>query len=125
MRILFLDDMAVRRKLVQQWFPGDHKIVLAKNAYECVGLYLFGQSSIDPFEVVSLDRDLGELRSGEDVVDQILRLHDALHELVRPEFRIHSWNIPAAEHMRGRLAWAGFAVSCNPFAPPDYKREKP
>jgi hypothetical protein len=123
MKILFLDDMAVRRRLVQQWFPGNHEIILAKNAYDCVGLYLFGQSSEAPFDLVSLDRDLGERRSGEDVVDQVIRLHGAFPELVRPEFRIHSWNIPAAERMYNRLEWAGFTVSREPFSPRDYHRD--
>lgn len=123
MRILFLDDMPARHRVASQWFVADAEIVRAHNAYDCIGLYLFGQSSANPFDLVSLDRDLGQPRSGEDVVDQILRLHDAFPEMARPRFAIHSWNIPAAERMYNRLQWAGFDVVREPFSPPAYERE--
>lgn len=123
MKILFLDDMNTRHRCAQQWFPAESEITHAHDAYECVGLYLFGQGSESPFDLVSLDRDLGERRSGEDVVDQILRLHEAFPELQRPKFAVHSWNLPAAERMANRLQWAGFEVSRKPFSPPAYLRD--
>jgi hypothetical protein len=124
-KVLFLDDMPARHRVASQWFPAGTDIVRAHDAYECIGLYLFGQSSKAPFDVVSLDRDLGERRTGEDVVDQILRLHAALPELARPRFAVHSWNLPAAERMFNRLQWAGFEVTREPFSPPAYMRERP
>lgn len=120
MRILFLDDCKNRHRVATQWFTGDVEIVRAHDAYEAIGLYLFGQSGDKPFDLVSLDRDLGERRTGEDVVDQILRLHLAFPEMARPRFAVHSWNIVAAERMENRLSWAGFQVSREPFSPKAY-----
>jgi hypothetical protein len=74
---------------------------------------------------VSLDRDLGGQWTGEDVVDQIVRLHDATTTtdlgLARPAFAIHSWNIPGAERMANRLQLAGFSVTRRPFSPSGYE----
>lgn len=123
MRILFLDDMPARHRVATQWFPANSDIVRAHDAYECIGFYLFGQSSEEPFDLVSLDRDLGGRRSGEDVVDQILRLHVALPDLNRPLFAVHSWNIPAAQRMEVRLRGAGFEVERKEFSPPAYLRD--
>jgi hypothetical protein len=124
-KVLFLDDMEGRHKHAQEWFGPDVSIVPARTAPEFLGLYLLAQSSRQPFVLVSLDRDLGGQWTGEDVVDQILRLH-SLHlavamELFRPEFAIHSWNIPGAERMANRLRWAGFDVARKPFSPPGYE----
>lgn len=124
MKILFLDDMPARHRVATQWFPKDAEIVRAHDAYECIGKYLYGQSSPEPFDLVSLDRDLGERRSGEDVVDQILRLHTVLPDLARPKFAVHSWNLPAADRMYNRLVWAGFEVTQAPFSPPAYLRDR-
>lgn len=123
MKILFLDDTKARHRVATQWFPLGSTLVRAYDAYGCIGLYLFGQSSEAPFDLVSLDRDLGERRTGEDVVDQILRLHAAFQELARPKFAIHSWNLPAADRMFNRLQWGGFEVTKAPFSPPAYIRE--
>lgn len=122
MKILFLDDMPARHRVATQWFPNAAELVRAYTAYDCVGLYLFGQGSEAPFDLVSLDRDLGQRRTGEDVVDQIIRLHGAFPELARPGFAIHSWNTPAAARMQLRLAGAGFDCSRQPFLPPAYAR---
>lgn len=124
MRVLFLDDMEERHEHAQEWFGPGATIVPAHTAPECIGLYLLSQSSRAPFALVSLDRDLGGQWTGEDVVDQILRLHEALpgSEFVRPVFAIHSWNIPAAERMANLLTWAGFSVQRLPFSPAGYER---
>ena len=124
MKILFLDDMAERHAHSREWFGSGCEIVPAYTAPEALGLYLLAQSSRQPFALVSLDRDLGAQWTGEDVVDQILRLHEAFpgSDFVRPPFAIHSWNIPAAERMHNRLQWAGFSVARLPFSPPGYER---
>jgi hypothetical protein len=124
MRILFLDDLEERHKHAQEWFGPAATVVPAHTAPEALGLYLLAQSSRQPFALVSLDRDLGEQWTGEDVVDQILRLHEAFPgpEFVRPPFAIHSWNIPAAERMANRLQWAGFSVQRIQFSPAGYER---
>lgn len=122
MKILFLDDMEERHKHAREWFGAGDEIISVRSAPECVGLYLLAQSSLHPFDLVSLDRDLGGMWTGEDVVDQILRLHRWAPETVCPRFAIHSWNIPAAERMANRLQWAGFSVTRLPFSPPGYER---
>lgn len=121
MRILFLDDMEQRHEHAREWFGSGHEIVSARSAPECLGLYLLAQSSFRPFDIVSLDRDLGGQWTGEDVVEQILLLH-ALNGLARPRFAIHSWNIPAAERMATRIQWSGFSVERRPFSPSGYQK---
>lgn len=122
MKILFLDDMKVRHRYATQWFPPYAEIVRAHDAYACVGLYLFGQSSEAPFDLVSLDRDLGGRRTGEDALSMILRLHAALPELAKPKFAVHSWNLVAADRMYVKLQRAGFQVTQAPFSPKTYMR---
>lgn len=126
MRVLFLDDIEERHRHALEWFDAGAAIVPARTAQECIGLYLLVQSSRDPFSLVSLDRDLGGQWTGEDVVDQILRLHGSTTAtdlgLARPAFAIHSWNIPGAERMANRLQWAGFDVMRRPFSPAGYER---
>lgn len=123
MKVLFLDDMEERHKHAQEWFGPGASIVQAHTAPECIGLYLLAQSSREPFALVSLDRDLGGQWTGEDVVDQIVRLHEdgAGLWLARPALAIHSWNIPGAERMHNRLTWAGFSVTRKPFSPAGYE----
>ena len=120
MRILFLDDMTSRRRVAQQWFGGEHEIIHAKNAAEAIGLYFLHQRSVRPFDLVSLDHDLGERWNGVDVVDAILALHADQLVTVIPAFAVHSWNIPAAVRMKNLLELAGFTATQEPFSPPAY-----
>lgn len=119
MRVLFLDDMQERHAHAHHWFPDGAVIVPAHNAAECIGLYFLHQNGYDPFDLVSLDHDLGERWDGRSVVSALLVLHDRL-ELPKPLFAIHSWNIPCAEQMWWKLQQAGFEVVREPFAPEAY-----
>jgi CheY-like chemotaxis protein len=122
MKILFLDDMASRRRVAQQWFKGNHEIIYAKNAAEAIGLYCLHQASYEPFDLVSLDHDLGERWNGMDVVEAIIRMHERgyLGYVDSTHFAIHSWNIPAADRMKNKLEIADFKVTQEPFSPPAY-----
>jgi CheY-like chemotaxis protein len=125
MKILFLDDSKERHDLTYEWFAprcdpkAGSQIVRAYSAAEAIGLYLLHQNSYEPFDLVSLDHDLGDQFDGMDVVDNILTLHDQL-DLPTPRFEVHSWNLPAAERMSFKLGQAGFQVTQKPFSPEAY-----
>jgi CheY-like chemotaxis protein len=121
MRILFLDDSKMRHDYASEWFPKEAVLVRAYSAPEAVGLYLLMQNSYTPFDLVSLDHDLGCQYDfdGRNVVDSILLLHDKL-TLPKPKFAIHSWNIPCAEQMWWKLKLADFEVTRDPFQPKTY-----
>lgn len=122
MKILFLDDMASRRRVAQQWFKGDNEIIMAKTAAEAIGLYILHQESFEPFDIISLDHDLGEKWTGMNVVEAILTLdsHGYLIMNAYTRFEIHSWNIPAADRMKNKLYAKGAEVTQKPFSPPAY-----
>jgi CheY-like chemotaxis protein len=118
MKILFLDDMASRRRVAQQWFPGDHEIVFAKTAAEAIGLYFLHQSRpTEGFDLVSLDHDLGEQFTGLDVVDFIIDFHKSFG-FQPAKFAVHCWNPVGARRMANALALNGYTADVRPFSPP-------
>ncbi len=112
-RILFLDDSEPRLNQAENVF-GEEELYLAQTAETAIRLL----STLSPWDLVMLDHDLGQKvmqdsedpGSGMEVVRYIERALPEIKEIV-----VHSWNPPAANSMRFRLAGAGYSVSYRPF----------
>lgn len=112
-KILFLDDSEARLNQAGNYFV-EEELYLARTAELAINRL----SMLAPWDLVMLDHDLGQKYmqdsedpgSGMEVVRYI--------ELALPEIKkiiIHSWNAPAANEMRSRLARQGYTVSYQPF----------
>lgn len=112
-RILFLDDSEPRLKQAENVFGGE-ELYLARTAETAIGLL----STLSPWDLVMLDHDLGQKHmqpsedpgSGMEVVRYIERALPEIKEII-----VHSWNPPAANSMRFRLARQGYTVKYQPF----------
>lgn len=114
-RILFLDDSEARLNQAENFFGPMDEYYLARTAETAIRLL----STVDgPWDLVMLDHDLGgEAFVGSDREDcgmEVVRyIERSLPEI--KEIIIHSWNPPAANEMRSRLAGQGYNVSYQPF----------
>lgn len=112
-RILFLDDNESRLNQAENALGGE-ELYLVRTAEHAIRLL----SSLAPWDLVMLDHDLGEnymqnsedVDSGMEVVRYIERTLPEIKEII-----IHSWNAPAANEMRSRLARQRYNVDYRPF----------
>ncbi len=112
-RILFLDDSDTRLKQAEIAL-GEEELSLARTADEAIELL----SSLISWDLVMLDHDLGQKYmqesddpgSGMEVVRYIEQALPKIEKII-----IHSWNVPAANEMRSRLARQGYNVDYRPF----------
>ncbi len=112
-KILFLDDSEARLNEAGNYFV-EEELYLARTADIAINRI----STMAPWDLVMLDHDLGQKYmqdsedpgSGMEVVRYIERALPEIKEII-----IHSWNAPAANEMRSRLARQGYNVSYQPF----------
>lgn len=112
MRVLFLDDSAIRIQRAYETFANDHLEVVVSSEAAITAL-------VDPelWDLVMLDHDLGgkhwapsDEESGMEVVRWIVENKPTIGRIV-----VHSWNNVAAPVMTNRLKKAGYETAYIPF----------
>lgn len=106
-RILILDDMPARHEVLARRYP-DAERVHVHTFGEAVSALATGR-----FDLVLLDHDLGEERTGYHVA---LAIADLPPELLPLDAVVHSHNPVGAERMRDVLADAGVRARLEPFS---------
>jgi len=109
MKILFLDDEAVRHEMFDLLMGSEHEIWHAHNFNQFLKQLARG----DRFDVISFDHDLGERFDGNDCAKELVRLVSARWP---SECWVHSWNPVGAERIVSTLTAAGIPTRRRPFS---------
>ena len=119
MRIFILENSVRRLQTFEDWRPPDIRIVSAKSAMQAAGVLSRDKGSV--YSGIMLDYDLdpiaGQLQSGREVVDAMLRHIDR----DTPVF-VHSMNPSGSAEMTKVLEANGYSVEVCPFGKLTEKR---
>ena len=102
MRILILEDDGTRVNNFIELLH-IHDLDIIENAYEAVALL-----EANVYDVILLDHDLGENNGSGGIVSSFLRAYPD-NPNCQAKTIIHSWNVPAANHMLKDLPHAVYA----------------